>query len=477
MRTLMVSLAALAAAAPMSQAQTPAPTTTQPSDAPMATAPPPADVPVSTAPAVAPPPNLIAGNDVPQGDTLSDAMLAAVQTNPILAASRQRLNATKQALPQAWSEALPQIDFSAGANMSDTDRTQPDPASDRTYNASLNGSQLLFASGRIIGTTRAAKAEIRGAVADYNQSLQQLLLDVTSAYADVLQAKTNVDTQQTTETDLTTLYRYARAQFDAGVVTRTDVAQAEARLAQARTQLVQAQGALAASVQAYVRLVGHPPAGLAAPVEATELPSDLDSALDTAGRNSFILMSAVAAVDEAHANVIVAASNFGPRVTLEAGRNVAGTIDEDDSDATTDSVGLRVTMPIFTGFLNFSRTRQQESLAHAANYDLVAAQRSVQESVTNAWTGLASARAAVDSAQEQVTASELAYQGIRLEQETGLRSTIDVLNQEQDLLTARLALAQAQHDLVVAERQMLASMGRLQVPNEAPASRDGLHGR
>jgi outer membrane protein len=475
MRTLMVSLVALAAAAPFAQAQTAAQTTT---DAPITTAPAPPEAPISTAPAVPPPPNLVAGDSVPQGDTLSDAMLAAVQTNPTLAASRQRLNATKQALPQAWSEALPQINFSASANTGDTDRTQPDPPADApTWSGSLSASQLLFASGRIIGTTRAASAEIRGAVADYNQSLQQLLLDVTSAYADVLQAKSNVDAQKTTADNLTTLYQYARAQFDAGVVTRTDVAQAEARLAQARTQLVQAQGALAASVQAYVRLVGHPPSGLAAPQDALELPSDLQSALDTAGRNSFVLMSAVASVDEAHANVLVAASGMGPRLSLQAGRTVAGTFDEDDSDATSDAVGLRLTMPIFSGFANLSRTRQQESLARAANYDLVAAQRSVQESVTNSWTGLASARAAVDSAQQQVSAAELAYQGIRLEQETGLRSTIDVLNQEQDLLTARLALAQAQHDLIVAERQMLASMGRLQVPEEGPSAHDDLHGR
>jgi outer membrane protein len=168
---------------------------------------------------------------------------------------------------------------------------------------------------------------------------------------------------------------------------------------------------------------------------------------------------------------------MGPRLSIQAGRTVDGTFNQDDSDATTDSVGLRLTMPIFSGFANLSRTRQQESLARAANYDLVAAQRSVQESVTNSWTGLASARAAVDSAQQQVSAAELAYQGIRLEQETGLRSTIDVLNQEQDLLTARLALAQAQHDLIVAERQMLASMGRLQVPEEGPSSHDDLHGR
>jgi outer membrane protein len=140
-------------------------------------------------------------------------------------------------------------------------------------------------------------------------------------------------------------------------------------------------------------------------------------------------------------------------------------------------VGLRLSWPLFQGGLVRSRIRETSNLATASNYDLVAAQRSVQETVTNAWTGLASARASVDSAQQQVTASELAYRGIRLEQETGLRSTIDVLNQEQDLLTARLALAQAQRDLIVAERAMLASMGQLQVPGDDDTPHDHLRGR
>jgi outer membrane protein len=412
-------------------------------------------------------------------DTLNDAMLAAVQTNPSLAAQRARLNATREALPQAWSEALPQITLSAGASNSDTDRTTPDPASRRDWTATANGSQLLFASGRIIGTTRAARAEIRGAVADYNQALQTLLLDVTSAYAGMLQAQAVVNAQQTTTNNLSTLYRYAQAQFDAGVVTRTDVAQAEARLAQARTQLVQAQGSMAAAVQAYVRLVGHPPADLSAPGDAEGLPTDLQAALDAAGRGSFVLAGAVAATDLADANVTVAASAGRPRVTLEASRSESGAWghNSEGDEPVTDSVGVRVTLPLFEGGLIRSRTREQRALRTATNYDLVAAQRSVQESVTNAWTGLASARASVESAQQQVTASELAYQGIRLEQETGLRSTIDVLNQEQDLLNARLALAQAQRDLIIAERAMLASMGQLQAPGDQGRPRDHLRGR
>ena len=412
-------------------------------------------------------------------EPLDEAMLAAVLTNPTLAAQKQRLNATREALPQAWSEALPQISLSAGAANSDTDHITPDPPASRDWSATASGSQLLFASGRIIATTRSAAAEIRGAVADYNQALQGLLLNVTTAYADMLQAESVVQAQQTTVDNLTVLARYAQAQFDAGVVTRTDVAQAQARLAQARTELVQAQGSMAAAVQAYIRLVGHPPADLASPPDAAGLPSDLQGALDVAGRGSFVLASAIAAVDQARANVQVAASAGRPTVSLQASHSVSGEWGHNASDEqpTDDSVGLRLSWPLFQGGLVRSRIRESSALARASNYDLVAAQRSVQESVTNSWTGLASARSSVESAQQQVTAAELAYQGIRLEQETGLRSTIDVLNQEQDLLTARLALAQAQRDLIVAERAMLASMGQLQVPNNGAAPNDHLRGR
>jgi outer membrane protein len=307
-----------------------------------------------------------------------------------------------------------------------------------------------------------------------------LLLDVTRAYADVRLAHAVVAARETTVSNLSTLFDYAQAQFDAGVVTRTDVAQSQARLAQARTQLVQAQGALAASTQAYQRLVGRPPSGLEAPMSVTGLPSDLQIALDIAGTQSPVLRAAIAAPEQADASVASAAAQGRMRVTLEAGVNTGAVFNDDFSEQSSDNVGVRVSVPIFQGGAIRSRTRQQRALRSAANLDLASAQRSVQETVTNAWTGLASARAAVQSAREQVEASELAYEGVRLEQETGLRSTVEVLDQEADLLTARLSLAQAERDLVVAERQMLAAIGSLGVEGaqtgDAPRG-DELRGR
>ncbi len=411
-------------------------------------------------------------------ETLAEAMVSAVESNPTLAAQRQRLRASREALPQAWAEALPQVSVSGLALASDRDGDAPGADTGRveTWSASANASQLLFGSGRVLASTRAARAQIRGAVADYDFALQTLLLDVTRAYADVRQADAVVTARETTVSNLFRLLEYAQAQFDAGIVTRTDVAQSQARLAQARTQLVLAQGAMAAAVQAYQRLVGHPPLGLETPPLTQGLPTDLSIALGNAGRDSPVLRGADADAALADANVDVAASSGRARVTLEAGFAQGAAFNNEVTETNTDSVGVRVIVPLLQGGAIRARTRAQRALRAASNLDLAAAQRLVQESVTNSWTGLASARAAVESAREQVEASELAYEGVRLEQETGLRSTVEVLDQEQDLLTARLALAQAERDLIVAERQMLAAIGAL-APPEQPANEGALRSR
>jgi len=409
---------------------------------------------------------LIAATSPVSAETLAESMVSAVESNPTLAAQRQRLNATREALPQALSTALPQVSVSAGASASDRDSDNPALEGDRgeTWTANANVSQLLFGSGRVVASTRAARAQIAGAVADYELAQQTLLLDVTRAYADVRQAQAVVAARETNVANLSRLLEYADAQFEAGVVTRTDVAQSQARYAQARTQLVQAQGALAASVQAYQRLVGRPPSNLTAPTPATGLPTDLASALDLSVDYSPVLIGAQADTRLADANVAAAAAQGRANVTLEAGYGMGADFNDNQSETSTDSVGVRVSIPLFQGGAIRSRTRAQRALRSASNLDLAAAQRGVQESVTNAWTGLASARAAVESAREQVQAAELAYEGVTLEQETGLRSTVEVLDQEADLLTARIALAQAERDLVVAERQLLASVGLLSVP-------------
>jgi outer membrane protein len=391
-----------------------------------------------------------------RGETLDEAVAAARESNPSLAAQRARLNATREQLPQARADLLPQISASAGA-----DRTNNDFGADEGWSAGLSASQLLFAGGGALASVRQARANIAAAIADYDAAEQQLILDVATAYAEVRQAQAVLAARETTVSNLTEQLRYAEAQFNAGLVTRTDVAQSQARLAQARTNFVLAQGQLSAAVEAYMRLVGQPPAALSAPPTAAGLPASLEDALAVAVRENPGLLSAQAAEESADAAVDVATSNFFPNVSLTAGANLSGDFESGTDDLSSDSVGVRLSWRLFTGGANLSRNRQSRALRSAANFEVAAAQRSVREQVTTAWTGLQSAQAAVVSAREQVEAAELAYRGIRLEQETGLRSTIDVLIQEDDLLNARLAQAAAERDLVVAERLLLATMGVL----------------
>lgn len=391
-----------------------------------------------------------------RGETLDEAVAAARDSNPSLAAQRARLNATREQLPQARADLLPQISATAGA-----DRTNNDFGTDEGWSAGLSASQLLFAGGGALASVRQARANIAGAIANYDAAEQQLILDVATAYAGVRQAQAVLTARETTVSNLTEQLRYAEAQFSAGLVTRTDVAQSQARLAQARTNFVLAQGQLSAAVEAYMRLVGRPPVELTAPPTAPGLPASLEEALAIAVRENPGLLSAQAAEKSADAAVDIATSNFFPNVSLTAGANLSGDFEDGTDDFSSDSVGVRLSWQLFTGGANLSRNRQQRALRSAANFEVAAAQRSVREQVTTAWTGLQSAQAAVVSAREQVEAAELAYRGIRLEQETGLRSTIDVLIQEDDLLNARLAQAAAERDLVVAERLLLATMGVL----------------
>lgn len=410
-------------------------------------------------------------------ETLAESMTSAIDGNPTLGAQRARLNATREALPLAWSDALPQISISGSASRSDRDSDNPLLESDANEDWSANAgvSQLLFGSGRVLASTRAARAQIAGAVADYEFARQTLLLDVTRAYADVLQGATVLAAREASVANLTRLYEFARAQFDAGVVTRTDVAQSQARLADARTQLVTAQGLYATATQAYQRLVGRPPSDLQQPPPAIALPPDLGVALEQSVDTSPLLISAVAATEEADANVDVAAAQGRMNVTLEAGYGLGADFNDDLSEVSNDSVGVRVSVPLFQGGAIRARTRAQRALRSASNLDLAATQREVQESVTNAWTALATARAAVTSAREGVEAAELAFEGVTLEQETGLRSTVEVLDTEEDLLNARIQLARAQREVIVAERQLLAAVGTLSVPagGGAPIDNDG----
>lgn len=402
------------------------------------------------------------------GETLPEAMESAIEGNPSLAAARARVQSIREELPLAWSEALPQIDLNASANQVNRSEQSPFATTVRErpdyWIASINTSTLLFGSGRVLASTRQARGRIANAVADYQGTAQQLLLDVASAYTAVMASREIKAASEQSLRNLEEQLRYVQANVDHGFLTQTDLAQARARVAQARANLSQADLELVQASETYVRLVGYSPGDLMAPVDIGGLPTDLDGALAYAAEHSPAIMAAMAAVESAAAGVDVAASSGRLRMSVDTSNSFFQTMNRaNDTDATEDSVAVRVAVPLFSGGSVSARTRQQRASRTAARFDLADIQNEVRQRVTIAWSSLYSARATLEASQARLEAADIAQRGMQREQQAGLRSTIDVLNQEEELLRARVDLARAQRNLVVAQRELAAAVGSLAI--------------
>lgn len=409
-------------------------------------------------------------------DTLDQAMGDALATNPELAARKARLDATRQGIPIAVSDAFPQIVGTATAERFDRD----DPSQRltgsqerETWRGGGSVQQLLYSSGRVRAAVSQARSEYRADAALYREASSQLLLQTVRAYADVRQARAALTAQLATQENLEAQKRYVAANQKRGFLTITDVAQADARIAASRAQVARARADVVSAERAFIRIVGRPPGDLP-PADGIEtLPKSLDEAYAVAARSRQAAESARQQVRAAEAAIDLARSGGGPRLTLEASSFFDNAFNGPQADRVIDdTVAMRLTIPVFSGGAVRARTAQQRSLRNAARLDLSYTLRQIEEGVTNAWVALDAARVARQSADEEVAAAELAVKGVKREQENGLRSVFEVLDQEQALLNARLAAARAERDVAVAERQVMFEIGSLACEScEAPAKR------
>lgn len=408
---------------------------------------------------------LLVGAAPARAQTFQSEAITAVSSNPGLAAERARLRAIRQALPAAWAELLPQVTVDASAieqdsseeNIAFTVRQQPE-----YWIASVHASTLLFGSGRVAASTRLARAQIAAGVAFYQEAVQNFVLEFTSAYAEVRFTRAALEAQEQSLANLEEQARFARANLREGFLTRTDVAQAEARVAFARAELARAQDRVVAATEAYVRIVGHTPGDISAPPAMEGLPTSLPAALETAENEHPALVAAVAELAGANASVDLAAANGRLRLFLESNNSTFDAISTNEfSQEYESTVGLRVSVPLFSGGGTRARTRQQRYLRDAARFELADLQRRVRERVNTAWSTLQAAKVRLEASRARLAAAELASRGVRREQQFGQRSMIDVLNQEQEWLNARVGVAEAERDVAIAERLLAASVGMI----------------
>lgn len=400
-------------------------------------------------------------------ETLEDAMTEAFLTNPNLEDARFAVRAAREGSVQARAGYLPTLSFigSYGVRQVETEtvgffgptttQSDLDP-----LQSSVQLQQPLYTGGRLSGQTRLARAGVESARHGLRGVEMDVLLAVVDVYLNVRRDEDIVRLRREHVDNLTRQVIGTRRRLDVGEVSRTDLAQAQTRLAGAQGALARAEADLATSRARYELIVGRAPENLA-PVEAPEAPPRLDTAIGWAEERHPDILRARAARRAALAQVSIERSALMPQVTIQ-GRydyNENTNIENDRSEGA--AAVAQVALPLYEGGYSRSRTRQRRIDVQRAEAGVEARRREVVANVVAAWSNLEAGRDIVAAARDQVEAADLAVQGAERERGLGLRTTLDVLNAEEERRNALIALARAEADALFAGYALLSATGGL----------------
>ncbi len=415
-----------------------------------------------------------------QSETLPEALDLAFQTNPSLAAQRAQLGVAREQLNQAKGARAPTVDLTGSAGFESTDTNQPIAfgVGDRPLaRVGLQASLPIYTGGRISAGIDQARAGILSADAQLDGAAQDLILNVVTAYVDVLRDREALRIRANSVALLEEQLRAATDRFEVGVATRTDVKQAEARLQGARASYAGAKAQLEASLSIYEVFVGEVAGDLAPTPAAPAVPDGYEAALATALSENPDLKALRQAERAAEQAVRSARGETRPSVSIVGAANAQETFDQealgisptgefvnlapDNYRDTSVSVFAQASVPLFQGGVLRSRIRAARLEREQARLQTLNAERQITASIAQAWYGNIAAEQAITASERQVEAAEIAYEGAQEELSVGTRTTLDVLDQEQQLLEARLGLINAERDSYVATYQLLRAMGSL----------------
>ena len=330
-----------------------------------------------------------------------------------------------------------------------------------TLQYGVEATQTIFAGLTNWNSIRQAKAQVRAGAAQLYGVEQQVMLEAATAYLDVIRDQSVLELRNNNVRVLTRQLEAARARFDVGEVTRTDVAQAEARLASARAQVFNAQAQLAASEADFESVIGFPPGELIDPPAAPATPPSLDEAHAFALDNAPAVIAAQEAERASQHGVSAAYGRLSPQVDAYASYSYGENQQFEDDSTEETAIGVRASIPLFAGGANYSRIRQARRTNTSDRFRVTEAMRTSRQQVIASWTALEASRATIEAASSAVSANEIAFEGVRQEAQVGARTTLDVLDAEQELLNARVQLVTAKRDEEVASYTLLAAIGAL----------------
>jgi outer membrane protein len=401
-------------------------------------------------------------------ETLTEALAQAYQYNPQLLAQRAQLRATDEGVPQALAGWRPTVQFtgSAGRGIAETTNSVNGKGNTVTQyltprTLDLNLTQPLWTSGRTPALVRQAEHNVLSQRAQTVATEEQVLFSVVQAYLDVVRDQATVDLNVNNEQVLRRQLEATSDQFRVGEVTRTDVAQAESRVALAVATRVQAEGNLQVSRSNYQRPVGRPPEKLAQPTERVNLPATRDEALALARAQNPNVIIADYTAKAAEDAVVATRAQLLPQVSVVGDANKSEETQVEGRNINSLSVIARMTVPLYEAGSVYAQTRAAKQTVSQKRNLLDDARRAAVQSATKDWETIQSGRAQVQSLMSTIRAAGIALEGVRQEAQVGSRTVLDVLNAEQELFTDRVNLVQAQHDIAVAEFDLAQQVGRL----------------
>lgn len=397
--------------------------------------------------------------------TLEAALAAAYQNNPTLQAQRAQLRATDEAVPQAMAGWRPTITVSGETGQSSVDGNlfaQTTGSQSRSPSSvSLDVAQPLFRGGRTFYETRRAEDRIQAARARLRVVEAQVLLDGAVSFIDVVRDQAVVELNVNNEQVLRRQREAAGDRFEVGEITRTDVAQAEARLAGARADRIRAEGNLASSRAVFKKVIGVAPQELVEPFAPRDLPQAREVALQSAANYFPGVILAAFNEKAAKETINIVEGEFLPTVSLNSEISRAKEQFSTVDDTKRVAVSAQMTVPLYQAGAVYSRLREARQVAGQRKVEVEEARRQAIEQSARAWSDLEAARASITSIETQVEASTIALEGVQQEAFVGSRTVLDVLDAEQELLDAKVELVQAQRDEFVASFRLKSATGVL----------------
>ena len=400
-------------------------------------------------------------------DTLRDALVSAYNTNPTLTGQRETLKATDATVAIAKAAGRPQVSATVGLNRTLTQSgLLVNGGKGPTFSAGVDLSYPLFQGGAVKNSVKAAQTRVDAGRATLRAVEGDVFTQAVTAYMDVIRDRSVVELNQNNVKVLETNLQATQDRFQIGDLTRTDVAQSEARLQLGRSQLAFAQGQLTSSEATYRQVIGHAPGQLAPPPPLPPLPTTADEAVRIALANNPDLIAVSRQAIAAGYDVNVARAGRLPTLSGVLSENYVNNLAGNNSPfpnrGSSTTAGLSARVPIFQGGLPAARIRQAQAQQGQVLEQLVGTERAVVQAARAAFATYESAQRAIQAETVAVQANELALEGNRAEQSVGTRTIIEVLNAEQELLNSQVALVSAKRDAYVAGFQLLNAMGQAQ---------------